>query len=71
MLTGDRLLRRVAMESDLRVHGVLRVVDELWKAGGRSEEILLAASQCCGTTARCFLPDSETALQLRRIRGLS
>ena len=71
LLTGDRALRRVAIQSGLRVHGVLWVVDELWKAGACSEGILLAALKCWRDDRAVFLPDSEITLRLRRIRGPS
>ena len=71
LLTGDRLLRRVATESGLRVHGVLWVVDELWKAGACSAGVLLVALQCWRDDRAVFLPDSEIALRLRRIRASS
>ena len=71
LLTGDRLLRRVATESGLRVHGVLWVVDELWKAGACRAGVLLVALQCWRDDRAVFLPDNEIALRLRRIRGSS
>ena len=71
LLTGDRALRRIAIQSGLRVHGVLWVVDELWKAGACSEGILLAALQCWRDDRAVFLPDSEITLRLRHIRGPS
>ena len=71
LLTGDRLLRRVATETGLRVHGVLWVVDELWNAGTCSTGILLAALQCWRDDPAVFLPDSEIALRLKRMRAPS
>ena len=71
LLTGDRVLRRVALHSGLCVHGVLWVVDELWKAGTCNEDILLAALQRWRDDRAVFLPDSEIALRLRRISGAS
>ena len=68
LLTGDRLLRRVATESGLRVHGVLWVLDELRKAGACSEGLLLAALRRWRDDRTVFLPDSEIALRLRRDR---
>ena len=66
LLTGDRLLRRAAAQTGLRVHGVLWVVDELRKTGTCSEEILLAALRRWRDDRAVFLPDGEIALRLRR-----
>ena len=71
LLTGDRLLRRVATQGGLRVHGVLWVVDELWKGGSCDPGILLAALERWRDDGAVFLPGSEIALRLRRIRGAS
>ena len=71
LLTGDRVLRRVALQSGLYVHGVLWVVDELWKARTCNDGILFAALKRWRDDRAVFLPDSEIALRLRRIRGAS
>lgn len=71
LLTGDRTLRQVATQSGLRVHGVLWILDELWRTGACDESILLAALQCWRDDRTVFLPDSEIALRLRRIRAPS
>ena len=71
LLTGDRVLRRVALQSGLCVHGVLWVVDELWKACTCNEGILLSALRRWRDDRAVFLPDSDIALRLRRIRGAS
>lgn len=43
LLTGDRLLRRVATGEGLRVHGALWVIDELHAHGVGSAELLVSA----------------------------
>ena len=68
LLTGDRLLRRVATQSGLHVHGVLWIVDELRKAGTCSEDVLVTALQRWREDPTVFLPYSEIDLRLKRVR---
>ena len=68
LLTGDRLLRRVATQNGLCVHGVLWIVDELRKARTCSADALIAALQCWRDDRTVFLPDSEIDRRLRHVR---
>ena len=43
LLTGDALLRRVATDNGLSVHGVLWIVDDLDAAGGCARSLLIQA----------------------------
>lgn len=65
LLTGDRLLRRVATQEGLRVHGVLWIVDELRQAGRCSADTLAVALQCWRDDRTVFLPRSEIDSRLR------
>lgn len=68
LLTGDGLLRRVAIQEGLRVHGVLWIVDELRRAGTCSEDMLTVALQRWQNDRTVFLPRSEIASRLRGSR---
>ena len=66
LLTGDALLRRVASENGLRVHGVLWVVDELATSRICPWEVLKKALTAWQTDASVFLPEEEISRRLER-----
>ncbi len=68
LLTGDRLLRRVATQDGLRVHGVLWVVDELRSAGACTADMLVTALQRWRDDRAVFLPRRELDAPLRGLR---
>ena len=51
LLTGDALLRRVAIDNGRRVHGVLWIVDELDAARGCARSLLIQALRNVGARA--------------------
>ena len=67
LLTGDRLLRNVATENGLRVHGVLWVIDELLDARACSACTLVQALRRWQSDTTAFLPEDEIA---KRLDGL-
>ena len=69
LLTGDRLLRTVARERNLRVHGVLWVIDEL-RAGGLCKDAQLAAAlETWRSDRTVFVPRAEIDKRLHSVRG--
>ena len=64
LLTGDALLRRVASDKGLRVHGVLWIVDEL-DATGRCSGWLTQALRVWQGDDTAFLPQDEIAKRLK------
>ena len=68
LLTGDQLLRQVATQAGVRVHGVLWVVDELHRRGACSENWLISALERWRDDRTVFLPRQEIDRRLRRLR---
>ena len=68
LLTGDRRLRRVAEAAGLCVHGVLWIIDELWRAGVCCATRLIAALERWHDDRAVFLPRSEIESLLRLLR---
>ena len=64
LLTGDALLRRVATESGLRVHGVLWVIDELDATGICARSLLMQALEVWQGDDAVFLPQHEISTRL-------
>ena len=67
LLTGDNLLRKVATARDVRVHGVLWIIDELHAAEVCDVELLTAALQIWRADDAVFLPAAEIDKRLRRL----
>ena len=65
LLTGDTLLRRVASDKGLRVHGVLWIVDELDATGRCSGSLLTQALRVWHGDYTVFLPQDEIAKRLK------
>ena len=68
LLTGDRRLRRVAEAAGLCVHGVLWIVDELWRAGLCCTVRLIAALERWNDDRAVFLPRREIESLMRLLR---
>ena len=64
LLTGDALLRKVAIASSLRVHGVLWVVDELDANGTCARSLLTQALRLWQEDNTVFLPQHEISTRL-------
>ncbi|MCY4463601.1 MAG: type II toxin-antitoxin system VapC family toxin [Albidovulum sp.] len=64
LLTGDALMRRVAAANGLRVHGVLKVVDELEAAEVCSRSHLIRALKAWQSDDTVFLPQHEISTRL-------
>lgn len=65
LLTGDALLRRVASEEGLEVHGVLWIIDELIEAGVCDKEALISALNIWRDDPSVFLPEKLIKERLR------
>ncbi len=68
LLTGDQLLRQVATQAGVRVHGVLWVVDELHRRGACSENRLISVLERWRDDRTVFLPRQEINRRLRQLR---
>ena len=64
LLTGDNLLRRVATDNDLHVHGVLWVIDELDATGTCAGSLLTKALKVWQGDDTVFLPQHEISTRL-------
>lgn len=67
LLTGDALLRRVATDNGLRVHGVLWIVDELDRAEGCARSLLTQALKTWQGDNTVFLPQREVSNRLEHL----
>lgn len=67
LLTGDALLRRVAAENGLCVHGVLWIVDELNGAGICPNSLLIEALEAWQEDGTVFLPQNEISRRLEHL----
>ncbi|UWR25086.1 type II toxin-antitoxin system VapC family toxin [Sulfitobacter sp. S223] len=65
LLTGDALLRKVAAARNVRVHGVLWIVDQLYTAEICDVELLISALECWRDDDAVFLPSAEIDSRLR------
>ena len=68
LLTGDSLLRQVASDAGLRVHGVLWMIDRLIDAGVCQNELLVAALEIWRDDPSVFLPTKPISERLRRLK---
>jgi len=69
LLTGDANLRKVAVTRNVRVHGVLWIIDELLSADACEAELLIFALELWRDDRAVFLPPVEIDNRLRRLRG--
>ena len=67
LLTGDALLRRVATENGVRVHGVLWVIDQLGEAGLCARRKLIEALEIWQSDDSVFLPKHEISKRLKHL----
>ena len=67
LLTGDALLRRVASEDGLRVHGVLWVIDQLKAVEACEDTLLVHALDVWREDAAVFLPSDEISRRIHRL----
>ena len=67
LLTGDALLRRVATDSGICVHGVLWIVDQLDEARGCSRSQLIQALKAWQDDGTVFLPRIEISNRLEHL----
>jgi len=70
LLTGDGLLRKIATERAVRVHGILWIIDELHARGACEIELLISALETWRADDAVFLPVAEVDERLRRLRGV-
>ena len=68
LLTGDRRLRRLAEAAGQCVHGVLWIVDELWRASVCCATRLIAALERWRDDRAVFLPRPEIEIRLQLLR---
>ena len=71
LLTGDALLRKVAKENGLEVHGVLWVIDQLKNAKLCSNSLLINALHFWRCDATVFIPRTEIAKRLETLSALN
>ena len=70
LLTGDGVLRALAMERDIEVHGVLWVIDELHHHAQCAAETLLIALRLLAADPTVRLPQRELAAYGKRYTRL-
>ena len=70
LLTGDSLLRKIAINRKVCVHGVLWIIDELHSAGACEAELLISALELWRDDRAVFLPPGEIESRLRLLRKL-
>jgi predicted nucleic acid-binding protein len=68
LLTGDGVLRRIAVEMGIEVHGVLWAVDELERTNLATAQQLYDALSLFEQDSLVFLPKDEIRQRLRRLR---
>lgn len=69
LLTGDSLLRKVATEIGIKVHGVLWVIKEFMVADVCDDALLTRALNIWKDDATVFLPKSAIERQLRALQA--
>ena len=68
LLTGDNLLRKVALARGIRAHGVLWVIDDLGTSGLCQKILLKAALETWREDKTVFLPRNEIEERLHKLR---
>lgn len=68
LLTGDNLLRKVAGIHSVRVHGVLWVIDELYRNSICTVDILIDALTIWQSDRSVFLPESEVTMRINKFQ---
>lgn len=67
LLTGDRLLRRVAKDANVQVRGVLWIIDELIREESCAAQLLIEALHLWRDDPAVFLPLAEINQRLRHL----
>ena len=67
LLTGDSLLRRVANQDGVRVHGVLWVIDQLKAVDACDNALLIHALNVWREDDTVFLPNDEITRRVHRL----
>ena len=70
LLTGDKLLRQVAVSEGFSVHGVLWVIDELKSTGICANATLISVLELWLNDQAVFLPAREIEVRLSRLQHL-
>jgi len=70
LLTGDANLRKVAIARNVRVHGVLWIIDELHAVGACEPDLMISALELWREDRAVFLPRTEIENRLRNLREL-
>lgn len=68
LLTGDRLLRSVAEQAGVRVHGVLWIIDALRAANACKDTLLVSALEIWKADRSVFLPRDEIERRIQHFR---
>ena len=68
LLTGDALLRKVAVKNRLTVHGVLWIIDQLKSENLCPDKRLLSALTLWRADPSVFLPDEEIDKRIKTIQ---
>jgi predicted nucleic acid-binding protein len=71
LVTGDRLLRSVATDHGIEVHGVLWIIDELHGHAIEAPSVLAAALRLFTEDQTVRLPRRDLLNAIRRYEGLS
>ena len=69
LLTGDSLLRRIAGDRAIEVHGVIWALDEMHRLAAVEPARLAAAIQAFLDDPLVFLPEQELRRRLQRLRA--
>ena len=67
LLTGDRLLRRVAKENDVSVYGTLWVIDQLREIATCPNELLISGLNIWLADSSVFIPRDEIEKRINAI----
>ena len=68
LLTGDRTLRRTAMDRDIEVHGILWIIDELERTHLSTPQQLYEALRLFAEDDLVFLPQVEIRRRIRHFQ---
>ncbi|MFB3784852.1 MAG: type II toxin-antitoxin system VapC family toxin [bacterium] len=69
LLTGDALLRKVAIQNSLRVHGVLWIIDQLKTEKICEDKLLISALKLWQADPSVFLPNDEIEKRIRSMKS--
>jgi predicted nucleic acid-binding protein len=69
LLTGDGLLRRIAKSDGQTVHGVLWVIDEMWRLQLTTSQALITALELWQADPSVYLPRQDLERRISLLRG--